>query len=347
MDRRTFLGTAAAALTHAVPVRAEEKPKVKFGVDLFSIRSQGWTPFQYLDYCAKWNVKVVHFSEIRFIGSLEDDNLKRVRAHASELGIEVEIGMRSICPTSTMFDAKQGTAEEQLARMIHAATVVGSPIVRCVLGSSADRTGPVPLEQNIENTVRVLRNSRSRVMDAGIKIAVENHAGDMQARELKSLIEGAGKDFVGACLDAGNPLWTIEDPHLTLETLAPYVLTSHIRDTSVWNSPQGAAVAWTRMGEGNVAIADYVREYVERCPGRALSLEIIVTGPRYFNYRDPKFWNGYRNTPAWEFARFLTYVEKGTPKPAPPPLTGDAAKAREREDLEASIRWTQDLLAKL
>ena len=35
-------------------------------------------------------------------------------------------------------------------------------------------------------------------MDAGLKIAIENHAGDMQARELKMLIEEAGKDFVGA-----------------------------------------------------------------------------------------------------------------------------------------------------
>ena len=119
MDRRTFLAAGAAALLP--PRRATAAANVKFGVDLFSIRSQGWTPIQYLDYCAKWNVKVVHFSEIRFIGSLEPENLKKVRAHAAELGIQVEIGMRSICPTSTMFDPKQGTAEEQLTRMITAA----------------------------------------------------------------------------------------------------------------------------------------------------------------------------------------------------------------------------------
>ena len=344
MERRTFLGLAGAALS---PASAPAAPNVKLGVDLFSIRSQGWSPIEYLDYCSKWGAKVVHFSEIRFIGSLEEQNLKQVRAHAEKLGIEVEIGMRSICPTSTLFDPKQGTAEEQLTRMIAAAQTVGSHIVRCVLGSSADRTGPIPLEQHIENTVKVLRGVRSRVVDAGLKVAIENHAGDMQARELKSLIESAGKDFVGACLDAGNPLWTIEDPHLTLETLAPYVLTSHVRDTAVWLAPQGAAVAWSRMGEGNIDIAGYVRRYNELCPGRALSLEIIVTGPRYFNYRDPKFWDGYRSTPAWEFSRFLTLAEKGEPKPAPPQLKGDAAKAREREDLEASLTWTKNFLATL
>jgi 3-oxoisoapionate decarboxylase len=345
MDRRTFLAAGAAALLQTP--RASAAANVKFGLDLFSLRSQNWTPFQYLDFCAKSGLKVIHFSELRFIGSLETENLKKVRAHASELGIEIELGMRSICPTSTLFDPKQGTAEEQLTRAAAAATTVGSKIVRCFLGSSADRAGKVPLEQNIENTVKVLRAVKPKIIDAGLKVAIENHAGDMQARELKMLIEAAGPDFVGACLDSGNPLWAIEDPHLTLETLAPYVLTSHVRDTSLWNTPQGIAVAWTRMGEGNIAIEDYVRKYAEKCPGRALSLEIIVTNPRMYNYRDQKFWDAYKTTPAWEFSRFLALADKGTEKPAQPRLTGEAALAKEREDLEKSIVWTREFLAKI
>ena len=339
MHRREFLATTTMALA-----QPQNQPSVKFGVDLFSVRSQGWTPFEHLDYCAKWNVKVVHFSEIRFIGGLEEEHLKRVRAHAEKLGIEVEIGMRSICPSSKMFDRSQGTAEEQLTRMIQAARTVGSRIVRAVLGSSADRTGPLPIEGHIENTVKVLRAVRSRVLDNSLKVAIENHSGDMQARELRMLIEEAGTDYVGACLDSGNPLWTLEDPHLTLETLAPYVVTSHVRDSAVWRTPQGAAVQWVRMGDGNVGIAEYIQKFAERCPGKALSLEVIVTGPRPFNYLEPKFWEAYRKTPAWEFARFLALAEKGTPRPPNPPVPREAAAAREREDLEASIRWTRQAL---
>jgi sugar phosphate isomerase/epimerase len=347
MTRRSLLAAGAAALAGRAVGGAGEGAKVKFGLDLFSLRSQGWTPFQYLDFASKWGMRVVHFSEIRFLGSLEEENLKRVRAHAEKLGIEVEIGMLSICPTSTIFNKSQGTAEEQLTRMAAAARIVGSRIVRCVLGTSADRTGAIPIEGHIENTVQVLHNVRSRIMDVGLKVAIENHAGDMQAREVKMLIEEAGKDFVGSCLDSGNPLWTIEDPHLTLETLAPYVLTSHVRDTAVWNTPQGVAVAWTRMGDGNIGIEDYIREYAARCSGRALSLEIIVTGPRFYNYRDPKFWDAYRKTPAWEFARFLSLADKGTPREAPPRLSGEAATAKELEDVEASIRWTKAFLEKM
>ena len=114
MTRREMITLAAAAPLAAM---ASPAPGVKFGVDLFSLRSQNWSPFELLDYCAARGVVVVHFSEIRFIGSLEADNLKRVREHAGKLGIETEIGMRSICPTSKMFDAGNGSTPRGKRRL--------------------------------------------------------------------------------------------------------------------------------------------------------------------------------------------------------------------------------------
>ena len=344
MKRRNFLATAAAATaTNAMQTQQTTRPK--FGIDLFSIRSSGWSAFQYLDYCAKWKADVVHFSEVRFLGGLEEAHLRKVGDYAKKLGIELEIGMTSVCPSSQRFKPEDGTAEEQIMRMLGAAQITGSKIVRAFLGSAADRKGPIPIEGHIENTVRVLRNVRSRAMDAGVKIAIENHAGDMQARELKMLIEGAGKDFVGACVDSGNPVWAIEDPHLTLETLAPYALTSHIRDSAVWKTPKGAAVRWVRTGEGNVNIDGWVRNYTRLCPGLAVTMEVIVLGPREFQYLEPGFWDGYRNVPAWEFSRFLALAEKGQPddnytRPSP-----EQRAQAERDDLEASTRHVQRLLA--
>ena len=71
------------------------------------------------------------------------------------------------------------------------------------------------------------------------------------------------------------------------------------------------------MGEGNVGIDDYCRKYAELCPGRALSLESIVMGPRIFAYRDPKFWDAYRDIPAWNFERFAEIAEAGKPYAIP------------------------------
>ena len=291
-------------------------------------------------------MKVVHFSEIRFLGNLDPDHLRKVRARADELGIDLEIGMRSIDPTSAMFDKAAGTAQEQLGRMLDAARIVKSPIVRAVLGSAADRKGGI--EKHIDQVVAVLKSMRSRISDAGVKVAIENHAGDMQARELKMLVETAGPDIVGVCLDSGNPVWTIEDPHLTLETLAPYVLTSHMRDSALWRVPDGVAVRWTRMGEGNMGMEEYLRTYIQKCPGKAVSLEVIVSGqPRIFAYGNPDFWALYRNQPAWEFARFLALADKGKPNLEPPADPATTPVARNLANVEASIKWTQDFLAKL
>ncbi len=319
---------------------------VRLGLDMFSVGSQNWTPFEQLDFAARWHLKVVHFSEIRFLGSLDPDNLRAIRVHADALGIDCEIGMRSICPTSVLFDGDAGSADEQIGRMVEAAAIMRSPIVRCVVGSQDDRRDGI--ERHIEQAVAVLKRVRSRVMDAGVMIAVENHAGDMQARELKMLVEAAGPEFVGVCLDSGNPVWAIEDPHLTLDTLAPYVLTSHMRDSALWRTPEGLAVRWTRMGDGNMGMEDYLRTYLQKCPGKAISLEVIVRPqPRTVNYADPRFWDIFRTTPAWEFARFVALCDAGQPSPAVPPGPGETPRQRNIADVEASIRWTQAFLATL
>jgi 3-oxoisoapionate decarboxylase len=338
--RKFLLGAVATSLGG---IMAKPSRPVKLGIDLFSLRGQKWSPHQLLDYASRQEVDLVHFSEIRFLGNLEPENLRSVREHAERLNLEVEIGMRSICPISTMFDKSQGTAEQQLERMMVAANQVGSKIVRAVLGSAEDRRSGA-IDAHIEATVKVLKNVRSQAMDHNLKIAIENHAGDMQARELKTLVEAAGPDFVGVCLDSGNPLWTIEDPHLTLETLHPYVLTSHVRDSAVWKVPQGAAVTWVQMGRGNVDIDSYVHDFIKLCPGKPLSLESILLGPRVYAYNDPKFWDDFRKTPAWEFQRFLAIAERGKPYKEEAWEAPDEA-ARERAALEESLAHTKKLIA--
>ena len=361
-------------------------PRIRMGVDAFSLGVQNWTPFQTMDWASKLNVNMVHFSEVRFLGSakwqeaLAPDNLKRIRDRAAELKIDLEIGMRSICPTAADFQNAQnadptlGTADEQIARMVVAAKTIGSPLVRCVQGTQADRrTG---LEKHIAETIKVVKRNRSRLVAADVKLAIENHAGDMQGRELKALIEEAGPDCVGACVDTGNAMWTIEDPHVTVETLAPYALTSHFRDSYVFNSPQGIASQWTRMGDGNIGIEEIIKTYVAKCPGKAVSLEVIVQGSwRLFNYRDPAAWELFQSVPASGFARFLALAEKGVPKELPPPGQGRAggggggagrgaagppggggagrgvpspeAQMRNLADVEASVRWTEDVIGRL
>ena len=40
---------------------------------------------------AKFGARTVHFSEIQFLGSLEDEHVRKVGEHAASLGIEVRV----------------------------------------------------------------------------------------------------------------------------------------------------------------------------------------------------------------------------------------------------------------
>ena len=364
VNRRQFLMTAGSGLAGPAAATASAvagslatagAPPTKLGLDLFGLRSQGWSAFQLLEYAAGLGVQLVHFSEPRFLGSLENAHLEKVKVRADELGLDIEVGFGSICPTSTRFDKSDGTPREQLLRMFGVAQKVGSQLVRCYLGSSNDREGPLPIEAHIENTVEACKSVRSEALDMGLMIAVENHAGDLQATQLKTLIEEAGKDYVGALIDPGNATWTLEDPLHTLETLAPYCVTTGVRDSAIWEVPSGAASQWVTMGEGNVNIARWAKRFTELCPGKPFSLEIInLRTPRVFNYREPDFWKRYRDVPAWVFAGFENLAHAGVEYSNVPPGPAGAASDspefkqflidQERRDIKQAVQYSKEVL---
>src|SRR4030095_13689890 len=151
------------------------------GFDNFSIRALGWKAPQLLDYAAKHKVDTVLFSDLDVYESLGEAHLKQVKARAADLGIEIHVGTGSICPSSTTFNNRFGTAQEHLALLLRVAKTVGSPVARCYQGNAADRQPPGGIDSHIRNTVKVFKSVRQQALDAGIKIAIENHAGDMQA----------------------------------------------------------------------------------------------------------------------------------------------------------------------
>lgn len=342
-NRRDFLQTSAfagaAVLTGASPA---PRAKIPLGFDNFSIRALGWKAEQLLDYAAAQKVDYLFMSDLDCYVSLEDAALRDVKKKADDLGVKIHVGSISICPTSGTFKnaKKWGTAEEHLRTILRVAKALGSPVARCFLGNGDDRKGPGGIEAHQAEVVKVCKAVKAQAVDAGVKIAIENHAGDQQGWELVRLIEEAGKDYVGATIDSGNATWALEDPRQNLEALGPYAVSSGIRDSAVWENADGAVVAWTAMGEGQVDWKAYFARWAELCPNVPVQLEIISGFNRPFPYLKADFWKAWPNAKAADFARFAAMAKAG--KPRDPAKAGD--KDYQKAELERSIQYCRETL---
>ncbi len=344
VSRRDWLFAAAAAL----PIAASaQRPTRKIGVELGCIGANKWTAYQFLDYFHKTGIEAAQFNAGTLgtkLSSPDESELKKIRAYGQDLGIQfAAFSAGSICPSSKGFNAKQGTAEEQIAGGLKICRALGATAMRVVLGSATERPG---IAEHRENLIRVLKNARTQILDSGVKLAIENHNGDQQAREIKALIEHVGHDILGVCLDSGNPLIVYEDPHLTLELLGPYAVTSHIRDTAVWRVPEGVAVQWVNMGQGNVDIDGWLKKFLAMRPGLAVTFENLpMAAPKIMPVFDQQVYQYLPGMPAADLARYLAIAERGKPLAAAPPPQGKTRGQQQCDDLEVCVRYTKKLLA--
>ncbi len=359
MLRRSFLQTVpgtVAATAMAAPLSAGDEVPIRLGFDTYSLRAFRWKAPQLLSYAAGLKLDTIQISSLNDYESLDPAYLQKVKDQADRLHIHVDGGTGCICPSSHSFAKNGPPARDRVLEALRVAAAVGAKAMRCYLGSSADRMGEPGIEAHMENTIKVFRSVRSEALDLRVKIAIENHDGDMQAREVKTVIEESGKDFVGSNLDTGNPLWVVEDPLLTLEVLAPYVITSHIRDSVLFEHPRGAAGQWVALGDGQIDFVRFVELFRQWCPQASMQLEII-TGrpPRVIPYLEQDFWKPFPKALASEFARFVAVAKAGHPYMGAmviedvagqrrPAIMTDALKEQQRIDLEQSLEYAKKKL---
>src|SRR5579863_4064279 len=180
MLRRTFLQTASAAALARGANASDEG--IRLGFDTFSIRDFHWKDIQYLDYAAGLKLDTVQLSSLDDYESLDPAHLSKVKEHAERVGIVIDAGIGCICDLSKSWEPKQGSPTAYLRKGLGVAKAVGAHAMRCNMGTRADRPN---LDRCMEATVKSLQSVRSEALDLGIRVAVENHAGDMQAREVK------------------------------------------------------------------------------------------------------------------------------------------------------------------
>lgn len=182
---------------------------------------------------------------------------------------------------------------------------------------------------------------------ARMPVALENHK-DWTAEEMAALMKEYSSEYLGVCLDFGNNLSLLDDPYDVVERLAPYTISTHMKDSRVslstqgspQGSPKGLLLDDVVLGDGilNIArILDLLRK-----GGREprLSLEMITRNALEIPVFAPSYWATF---PERQGIRLARTIELGARLPATPAKLDSLSKedraALEENNIRHCLEW--------
>lgn len=174
----------------------------------------------------------------------------------------------------------------------------------------------------------------------GVKIGIENHK-DFQSAELADMLRKLSNPHIGACLDTGNSLALLEDPMATVETLAPFAVTTHLKDMAVQLCEDGFLLSEVPLGEGILDLPRMLRAIEKIAPAVTINLEMITRDPLHIPCLAEKYWATFPDKPGAQLAAMLATVkQRGSAKlPSLSDKNTEAALAFEEENILKSLRY--------
>jgi len=347
MTRREFF---ASTLAFAAQSSAATR-KWPLGLNTYCLRFQRWDDRKLMEYCTAQKLDAIFLQDSLDPGVMDPKHWAEVRAWSKDMGLHLETGGGAILPKSP--EAYKDVVAT-LRKNVDRAAAMGSPIVRALLASDRYSMPPGPVEKHMETTIKLLKEVRSHVMDAGVKIAIENHK-ELQAWETRQVIETAGKEFVGSYLDTGNPVFVAEDPMTTVEELGHLAVTFHLRDSVVYEHPQGIAVQWVPLGEGTIDFKAIVARASELLPNVHIYCKPITARPAVvIPVYSEEFWTKwFPRGRSRDLGRFLALARNGRPYDKPhveADVNGarekymDALKVQQLDHMERSLDYCRKTL---
>lgn len=255
MTRRDFLlASAAAAVASAAP------PHSRMGIAETALHPARDT-IAFLDWAHALGAGGIQ----AHLTSFDADFLKRLRGRAEELGMYIEV----------MGDLAR---MEQIAP---AAKEVGALAIRVVAPgarryekyASYDewRTAEAASRKEIGAAIPIAQRT-------GVAIAIENHR-DRTLEEMIALQREFAGDFFGVNLDFGNNVALLDDPMETIEKLAPYALTTHVKDVGVEEYADGFLLDEVPFGAGIVDVKRGMEAVARARPGTRFTMEMLTRDP--------------------------------------------------------------------
>ncbi len=193
---------------------------------------------------------------------------------------------------------------------------------------------------------RALPRAAAWLEKEGLQAGVENHK-DFAAAELAELLRSIGSPPLGACVDFGNNLSFLEAPLATVEALAPYAVTTHLKDMAVRADDRGFQLSEVPLGTGLLPLGRMVEVLRKARPEVNFCLEMITRDPLEVPYLEEGYWVTYEQRDPARVEAFRTAVLSragATPLPRIKGLTAAQMLAAEDANVRASVAYARGTL---
>ena len=345
MRRREFLVAMAAApaagLAASAPPTCLGVVEHSFGIRAAADRSRGvenglQEPLGFLEFCCQLGARGVQLS----LGQRDARYLATFRQRAAQQGMFVECSVR--LPRDL---ADSGRFEQS----VQDAKQAGASVLRTVtLGGRRYETLPTAgaFHEFRDRAWKSLVLAEPILRRLQMPLAVENHK-DFRSPELVELLKRLESPWVGACVDMGNNLALLEDPTATVEELAPWALSVHLKDAAVCEYEDGFLLADVRLGRGILDLPRIVGALRQARPHVHFNLEMITRDPLKVPCLTPKYWATMAAAPGRQLAETLRLVRARSsrqPLPTVSRLGHEALLKEELDNVTASLTYAREQL---
>ncbi|MBE2287793.1 MAG: TIM barrel protein [Prosthecobacter sp.] len=308
MNRRAFM-TSTAAFAAALPSAAALGGK-KMGIVIHSygkrwkgnFSSLKFPPFRsaldVLDHVRDLGVGSLQIT----VGGWNSEFAEKVRATCESYRIQLE---GSITLPKNENDVPRFENELRIARL------AGATIFRSALGGRR-----YELFSSLEEfkhfkdvALRSMQLAEPAARRHRVKIGIENHK-DFHAAELVEMLGRIGSPDFGTCVDTGNSIALLEDAMEVVEALAPYAVTTHIKDMAVQETKDGFLLSEVPLGEGILDLPRMLALFEKHNPAINYHLEMITRDPLDISCLKPSYWATFPEKPGTLLARTLTRVRE-------------------------------------
>ena len=201
-------------------------------------------------------------------------------------------------------------------------------------------------EEFRKNSLAALQLAQPVLRKHRIKLAVENHK-DWRARELVDMLKQLDREWIGVTLDFGNSIALVEDPMEVVQTLAPYLFSTHVKDMAVEEYADGFLLSEVPLGTGILDLPKMVEICKQQNPAVTFNLEMITRDPLQIPCLTPDYWATFGEVPGAELARTLRMVRQHQPESALPrfsQLSTDDRLTAEEKNIRTSLAYSTEKL---